>query len=117
MFSRNVFLKRRFVGVLFALVFTAPVLAQNYVVDVHGIVCEFCSFGVAKKVKKLDFIDRTAYKKGVKVDIENQAVYLGVRDDAEIDQQALFGAIESGGYKPIKLWRLNDAGEREEVSP
>ena len=35
----------------------APALAQDYVINVNGIVCEFCAFGVTKKVAKLPFID------------------------------------------------------------
>lgn len=83
----------------------------------HGIVCQFCSFGVAKKLKKLDFVDQAKYQDGVKVDIENQAVYFAVKEGAAVDQAALFEAIESGGYKPIKLYPLAADGSREEVSP
>lgn len=95
----------------------APAMAKNYVVEVHGIVCQFCSFGVAKKLKKLDFIDPAEYKDGVKVDIEDQSVYFGVKEGVTLDQEALFKAIESGGYKPIKVWPLAADGSREEVSP
>lgn len=92
----------------------AVAVAQDYVVEVHGIVCEFCSFGVAKKVRKLDFIDKTRLDKGVRVDIENQQVFVAVRDDARLDKAALFKAIESGGYKPIKVWTLSESGGRED---
>lgn len=115
MFSQTIFLKRQLVGAVFAAVLAAPVLAQNYVAEVHGIVCQFCSYGVAKKVSKLGFIDPAAYKKGVKVDIENQSVYFGVKAGAKFDQAALYEAIRSGGYEPIKTWRLNAEGEREEL--
>ncbi len=92
--------------------------AADYVVDVHGIVCEFCSFGVAKKVRKLSFIDATGYDKGVKVDIENQRVFIAVSDEADLsdagaEKAALFEAIESGGYKPVTVRPL----AAEEASP
>ena len=101
-------------AVLYAL-FTTPALAKNYVVNVHGIVCEFCSFGVARNVKKLPFIDGSQYKDGVKVKIENQMVFVAVRDDATLDKDALFDAIESGGYKPVKIWLITESGEHKEV--
>lgn len=116
MFSQIVCIKRRLACAVLALAFSLPVFAQNYVVEVHGIVCQFCSFGVAKKMSKLDFVDPVAYKKGVKVDIENQSVYFGVKAGATLDQAALFGAIESGGYQPIKVWRIAENGERVEVA-
>ncbi len=95
----------------------APVMAQDYVVYVHGIVCELCSFGVAKKVRKLSFVDATKYQDGVRVDVANQHVYVAVRDDAELDQAALFAAIESGGYAPVKLWAVSASGEHVELAP
>lgn len=77
--------------------------SQHYVVSVHGIVCELCSYGVAKKIRKLPFIDSTQFDKGVKVDIKNQRVFIATKSDATLDKTALFKAIESGGYKPIEI--------------
>ena len=95
------------IALLYALLAT-PALAQNYMVSVNGIVCEFCAYGVGKKIRKLPFIDRSQYDEGVKVDIENQRVFVAVRDDALFDQSALFEAIESGGYDPIDIRPITD---------
>lgn len=90
------------IALLYALLST-PLLAQNYVVNVNGIVCEFCAYGVGKKIRKLPFIDRSQYDQGVRVDIENQRVFVAVREDALFDKSALFKAIESGGYNPVDI--------------
>lgn len=90
---------------------TTSVLAQDYVVTVHGIVCSFCAQGVIKKVSKLPFVDRSMYTNGVKVEIEDQKVIVAVRDDSVIDRLSLFAAIESGGYDPIDLWTVSATGE------
>lgn len=104
------------ISIILSLTFlSAPAFAQDYVVNVNGIVCSFCSLGVAKKVSKLSFIDTKKYKKGVKVDIENQMVTVAVRDDAKMDKGQLFKAIESGGYKPVTLWKISDDGTKVEV--
>ncbi len=100
---------------LLIMLLSSPAFSQNYVVNVHGIVCEFCTYGVAKNVRKLDFIDKTQFEDGVKVDIDNQMVYVAVRKDAALKQDVLFEAIESGGYKPVKIWSINDAGEKTEL--
>lgn len=92
-----------------------PSFGQNYVVSVHGIVCEFCSYGVAKNVRKLPFIDNAQLNDGVKVEVENQMVFVAVRDDATLDKNAVFKAIESGGYKPIKIWAISESGARKEL--
>lgn len=89
----------------------APALAQDYVINVNGIVCEFCAFGVTKKVAKLPFIDNTRYDKGVLVEVENQMVTIAVKEDATLDKNALFAAIESGGYNPVTIWKLMPDGE------
>lgn len=88
--------------------------AADYVVDVNGIVCEFCSLGVTKKIAKLPFIDKSRYTNGVDVDIENQTVTVAVRDGAELDVDALFKAIESGGYNPVRVRELGAADATEE---
>ena len=90
------------IALLYALLST-PLLAQNYVVKVNGIVCEFCAYGVGKKIRKLPFIDPSQYDEGVRVDIENQRVFVAVREDALFDKSALFKAIESGGYNPVDI--------------
>lgn len=94
-----------------------PVLAKNYVVHVNGIVCGFCSLGVAKKVSALPFIDQNRYDKGVDVAIENQLVTIAVKEDAALDQVALFAAIEDAGYNPVEIWQINDEGARVPVQP
>lgn len=90
------------IALLYALLST-PLLAQNYVIKVNGIVCEFCAYGVGKKIRKLPFIDPSQYDQGVRVDIENQRVFVAVREDALFDKSALFKAIESGGYNPVDI--------------
>ena len=87
-------------------------VAQDYVINVNGMVCEFCSIGVAKKVGGLSFIDQEKYDNGVIVDIENQIVTIAVKKYASMEKSSLFSAIESGGYNPVAIWKLMPNGER-----
>lgn len=98
---------------LLAVFWGAPTVAADFVVTVNGIVCEFCSLGVRKKVSRLPFIDRSKYDDGVDVDPENQKVTIAVRDDAELDREALFEAIRSAGYNPIDVKALDEAGDAD----
>lgn len=102
---------------LLTLFVSAPTFAGDYVVNVNGIVCEFCSLGVTKKVSKLPFIDRTKYDKGVKVEIQNQMVTIAVKDGSKLDVDALFSAIESGGYNPVKVFELEADGSLTAYQP
>ncbi len=87
------------------------VFADDYVVEVHGLVCSFCAQGVSKKVSKLPFIDQSRFTKGVKVEIENQKVTISVKAGERPDIDSLFEAIRSGGYEPIGVWAVQSDGQ------
>ncbi len=89
--------------------------SRDIVVNVHGIVCSFCAQGVTKKVAKLPFVDRSRYKKGVKVEIENQLVTVAIKPGVEPDMAALFDAIRSGGYDPVEAFEILPSGERVKI--
>ena len=95
----------------------SPAMAQDYVVHVHGIVCQFCAFGVSKKVADLPFIDASRYDDGVNVEVENQTVTVAVKADARFDQAALYAAIKDGGYEPIETFALSPDGEKQAYQP
>ena len=114
------FIQSKLYLVLLALlpaIFSPSVFAKDFVINVNGIVCEFCSIGVTKKVSKLSFIDKSKYNKGVKVQIKNQMVTIAVKDDALLDKDALYAAIESGGYNPVEIFELTENGEQRKYQP
>jgi hypothetical protein len=104
-------------GALILALLSGPVLADDYVVHVHGIVCSFCAKGVTKKVSKLPFIDQSKYNKGVKVEIEEQKVTIAVLPDHALDIDALYAAIVSGGYDPVGVFSFDEHGELQEYQP
>ena len=81
---------------------------NEIVIIVNGIVCSFCSQGVTRKLSKLPFIDQSKYKKGVKVEIENQKVTIAVKPDSEFDVIEVFRSIKSGGYEPVIAYQNVD---------
>ena len=99
---------------LFAL-FLSPAIAQDYLINVRGMVCELCSLGVAKNIRNLSFVDTEKYDDGVQVDVKKQMILVAVRDDMPVDKQALFDAIETGGYSPVDIWQITDSGQRLEL--
>jgi CRISPR/Cas system-associated protein Cas5 (RAMP superfamily) len=92
---------------------------QNEVIlIVSGVVCSFCSYGVQKKLSKLDFVDTNKFnKKGSLVNIENQRVTIAIKEGFEANLDVIFEKIESGGYKPIKAYVTNEAGEISTYNP
>ena len=95
----------------------SPAMARDYVIEVNGMVCQFCALGLSKKVTRLPFIDPSRFDKGVQVDIENQKVTIAVKPDATLDKDSLFEAIESGGYNPVAIFQITPDGERKAYQP
>ena len=86
---------------------------NEVMVVVNGIVCSFCAQGVNKKLSKLPYIDRTKYKKGVKVEIEKQLVTIAVKPDSGFSLDEVLRKIKSGGYEPVTVHtNLNGEGPK-----
>jgi len=89
------------------------VLEANQVkIQVNGIVCSFCSFGVEKNLSKLDFLNASKLKHGVLVDVENQRITLAIKKGKKIDLMEVYDSIKKGGYEPVTFY-LRVAGDIE----
>jgi len=82
---------------------------DEVVIFVHGIVCSFCSHGVAKKLSKLSFIDNSKFTNGVKVEIEKQKVTIAIKPDENFEINEVFKSIKSGGYEPVVAYQKVDS--------
>jgi thioredoxin-related protein len=92
--------------------------SNEVVLVVHGVVCSFCSYGIQKKLSKLDFVDVSKFnKKGSKVNIENQRVTIAIKPGFKADVDVIFEAIKSGGYKPIIAYVADDKGKVQAHNP
>ena len=87
-----------------------PSKTQQLVLDVDGVVCSFCSYGLQKKLKGMSYVDGSFYKDGVHVDIEKQQVTLALKHGVDVDIEAAFAAIRDGGYRPIAATRYSPDG-------
>ena len=76
----------------------------------------FAPLALPKNCANYPFIDPTQFEEGVKVDIENQRVYVSIKEGGAVDQDALFDAIKSGGYDPIKMQEIDEVASPAEVS-
>ena len=74
------------------------------VIQVSGIVCSFCSQGLQRKLSKLPFVDRSKYKDGIHVSIEDQLVTIALKPNLAADIPLSYEKIRSGGYEPSKAW-------------
>ncbi len=86
--------------------------ANQVKIQVKGIVCSFCAFGVQKNLSKLKFLDSSEFKKGVLVDVEKQQITLAIAEDNMIDLKEVYKSIRKGGYDPEVVF-LRVKGEIE----
>ena len=78
------------------------------VVEVLGMVCSMCAFGIGEGFSKTDFIDKSKFTDGVSVDIDAQFVQLGLLDSSSINPEKIVQVIEDAGYDVNLLFILQD---------
>ena len=66
-----------------------------------GLVCSFCAYAIEKNVKKLPFIDKKKFKKGVVVSLKKALLKLHYcKKNKNINIQKAMDAIQKGSYFP-----------------
>ena len=83
------------------------------VIEVDGLVCATCGYGIERNMARLNFIDRKKFSHGVLTDIYNQKLVLALVPKQPVDIKALSEAIHSAGY-PLKVVHLRIAGTLEQ---
>ena len=78
------------------------------VVEVLGMVCSKCAFGIGEGFAKTDFIDKSKFSDGVFVDIDAQYVQLGLLESTNINPEKIVQVIEDAGYDVNLLYILQN---------
>jgi copper chaperone CopZ len=78
--------------------------ANHLVIDVNGVVCSFCAYGLTKALGKLSSVDTSMYGNGVRVEIESQRVTLALLAERAIDFADIFERIKDAGYDPVRFY-------------
>ena len=78
------------------------------VVEVLGMVCSMCAFGIGEGFSKTNFIDKSKFIDGVSVDIDAQYVQLGLLDSKDITPEKIVQVIEDAGYDVNLLFILQN---------
>jgi mercuric ion binding protein len=72
--------------------------AQNSVeVQVDGLACPFCAYGLEKKLSDLDGVD------SLMIDIEKGMVTLIVQEDKTVNEEVIKEKIKEAGFTPGKI--------------
>ncbi len=82
----------------FFLLPTSGLFAQNSVeVQIDGLACPFCAYGLEKKLSDLDGVD------SIKIDIEKGIVTLIIQEDKTINKEVIKEKIKEAGFTPGEI--------------
>jgi hypothetical protein len=92
----------------------APVEVKpgQVVIEIDGLVCAVCGYGIERNVAKLDFIDRKKFSHGVLTDVYNQRLVLALVPDKPVNLKALSDAIKHAGYPLKTVYLLSPEGRQ-----
>ena len=75
------------------LLFSSAVLADtHYHIEVDGIACPFCLYGIEKKLRKLDGVTE------IQSDLEEGRIFIKVADGATLSEDRVREAVKSAGF-------------------
>lgn len=88
------------------------VMPNEAVVEVFGMVCSFCAYGLEKNLSNLDKINSKKYTNGVYVDIDNQYLKIAFQPKSQIDYKKIHSLIIDSGFTPNVIYSI----EKNELS-
>ena len=88
------------------------VMPNETVVEVYGMVCSFCAYGLEKNLSNLDKINSKKYTNGVYVDIDNQYLKIAFQTKSQIDYKKIHSLILDAGFTPNVIYSI----EKNELS-
>jgi len=88
------------------------VMPNEAVVEVFGMVCSFCAYGLEKNLSNLDKINSKKYTNGVYVDIDNQYLKIAFQPKSQIDYKKIHSLIIDAGFTPNVIYSI----EKNELS-
>ena len=77
----------------------------DIVIEVEGLACPFCTFGIEKKLKALDEVDTLA------IHLEEGKIELRLKADARLSRTQIAGAIREAGFEANRITFLNAKAE------
>jgi len=83
-----------------ALLWSAPLFAAQYALQVNGLACPFCAYGIEKQLTSIEGV------KGIEVDINEGRVVVTTAEGARFDEEAARRAVKDAGFTLAGFERL-----------
>jgi len=81
---------------------------QSVAFFAKGMCCQSCAIGVRVHVASMNFVDKSRFNNGVKLNALTQVVTVAIKDKSKVHPNALKVAVQRAGYEPIEMYQLVD---------
>ncbi len=85
----------------------------KYVIEVNGLTCPFCAYGLEKKLKKVPGVQ------SVTIDLKNDQAVILAKAGQALDEQALRKAVRKAGFTvaSLKKVQVDPKGQESPLRP
>ena len=78
------------------------------VIEVLGMVCSMCAYGIQEGFSAKLFIDKSKFTNGVEVDIDSTYVRIGLKSESKANPEEIMTVINDAGYDVRSLFIVQD---------
>ncbi len=78
---------------------------DEMVLEVNGMVCAMCAFGIQEGLSELSFLNNKKFKAdGIEVDLDTQMIYIPVDLSKTIDALEAIQIVKDAGYDTVYIY-------------
>jgi copper chaperone CopZ len=75
------------------------------VLEVKGMVCSMCAFGIQEGLSELSFLNNKKFKAdGIEVDLDTQMIYIPIDLSKTIDELEAIKIVKDAGYDTVSIY-------------
>ena len=87
---------------------------DELVIEVSGMVCAMCAFGIQEGLSELSFLNEKVYKDdGINIDLDTQMIYIPIDLSKKIDEWEAIQIINDAGYDTVAIYTNFDGNKIE----
>ena len=78
---------------------------DEMVLEVNGMVCAMCAFGIQEGLSELSFLNNKKFKAdGIEVDLDTQMIYIPIDLSKTIDELEAIKIVKDAGYDTVSIY-------------
>ena len=78
---------------------------DELVLEVNGMVCGMCAFGIQEGLSELSFLNNKKFEEdGIEVDLDTQMIYIPIDLSKKIDELEAINIIKDVGYDAVFIY-------------